>query len=127
MMSASLPGCSSVARLICECDESLDRMRQLESNAREGAKQLGEEIMASVAARSGLWQPPETSGEVLVNAGNAVHGEGEKAKTQWRSSLSMSLVCCVCVRWIRLPSEPPRPADALHAPAIHLCPADALL
>ncbi|CEM17321.1 unnamed protein product [Vitrella brassicaformis CCMP3155] len=71
-MPASLSDCPSVARLISDCDASLDALREQETGARDGAKQLAEEIMASVAAKGGVWQPPETTGEVLVNAGGVV-------------------------------------------------------
>ncbi|CEM17341.1 unnamed protein product [Vitrella brassicaformis CCMP3155] len=71
-MPASLSDCPSVARLISDCDASLDALREQETRARDGAKQLAEDIMASVAAKGGVWQPPETTGEVLVNAGGVV-------------------------------------------------------
>ncbi|CEM16998.1 unnamed protein product [Vitrella brassicaformis CCMP3155] len=71
-MPASLSDCPSVARLTSDCDASLDALREQETRAREGAKQLAEDIVASVAAKGGVWQPPETTGEVLVNAGGVV-------------------------------------------------------
>ncbi|CEL93613.1 unnamed protein product [Vitrella brassicaformis CCMP3155] len=79
----SATGCESADRLILTSQKSFEQIMQqfedVKTKAEGDVKAITGEILAMVAARGGVWQPLDTSGEMHVNAGGTVFPVSRRA------------------------------------------------